>query len=104
MPPPDARIAAAPGAAATLTLAPNANGRLEALIAIVTTLDGGDLLELAKKRLAEAAPAGFDGVARENARWWNAFYDRRENGRVFHGLAGRQSTEDIRNVYRTYAD
>ena len=32
------------------------------------------------------------------------FYDQRENGRVFHGLAGTQCSDDIRALYRSYAD
>jgi len=98
----EARISAAPGAAATATFTPGANGKLEALVTIVTTMDGSDVLALAKKRLAEAA--GFDGVVKENSQWWNAFYDKRENGRVFKGLTGTECTEDILSVYRSYAD
>jgi hypothetical protein len=103
-PPPDARIAAAPGAAATAGFTPGTNGTLEALVAIVTTMDGPDVLALAKKRLADAEAAGFDGVVKENRDWWNAFYDQRENGRIFRGLAGAQCTEDIPAIYRSYAD
>jgi len=103
-PPPDARIAAAPGAATTATFTPGANGKLEALVTVVTTMDGPDVLALARKRLVEAEAAGFDGVVRENTQWWNAFYDLRENGRVFKGLTGTQCTENILNIYRSYAD
>jgi hypothetical protein len=103
-PPPDERIAAAPGAAATATFTPEEDGRLEALVVVVTTLDGEDVLTVAKKRLAQAEAGGFDGVVRENTRWWNAFYDKRENGRVFKGLTGTDCTEDIRDLYRSYAD
>jgi hypothetical protein len=103
-PPPDARIAAASGAAATATFTPGASGKLEALVVIVTTMEGPDVLALDKKRLASAAEAGgFDGVVKENMEWWNAFYDRRENGRIFKGLTGTQCTEDIVNIYRSYA-
>jgi hypothetical protein len=104
-PPPDGHIAAASGAAATATFTPGAGGKLEALVTIVTTMDGPDVLALAKKRLATAVEAGgFDGVVAENTHWWNAFYDRRENGRIFKGLTGTQCTEDIVNIYRSYAD
>jgi len=103
-PPPDKNIASAPGAAATATFTPGANSnKLEALVAIVTTMDGADVMALAKQRLADAEAAGFDGVVKENTQWWNAFYDKRENGRVFQGLTGTQCTDDIRAIYRSYA-
>jgi hypothetical protein len=97
-------IADAPGAAATATFMPDADGRVEALVAIVTTTDGPDLLAVAKARLEEAAAHGFDGVVQENTVWWNEFYRKRENGRVFRGTSGIGCTEDIRVVYRSYAD
>jgi hypothetical protein len=95
-------IAAAPGAAATATLMPGSNGKLEALVTIVTSMDGPDLPAVAKKRLAQAE--GFDGVVRENTSWWNAFYDKRESGRVFRGTTGTECTDDIREIYRGYSD
>ena len=100
----EARISAAPGAAATATFTPGSNGKLEALVTIVTTMDGPDIIALAKKRLAEAEKAGFDGVVMENTQWWNAFYDKRENGRIFKGLTGTECTDDIVSIYRSYAD
>jgi hypothetical protein len=95
-------ISNAPGAAATATFEPPARGRLEAFVTIVTTLDGPDLIALAKKRLAEAEAGGFDHLLRENVRWWNEFYDQRENGRVFYGSAGRAVSDDIRALYRSW--
>jgi hypothetical protein len=100
----EARISAAPGAAATATFTPGSNGKVEALVTIVTTLDGPDIIELAKKRLAVAEEAGFDGVVKENTEWWNAFYDKRENGRIFKGLTGTGCSEDIVSIYRSYED
>ncbi len=100
----DRNLAAAPVAAATATFTPAANSKLEALVTIVTTMDGADVMAVAKKRLADAEPAGFDGVVKENTQWWNAFYDKRENGRVFQGLSGAQCTDDIRTLYRSYAE
>jgi glycosyl hydrolase family 95 len=103
-PPPEAKIAAAAGVAATATFTPEAHGKLEAFITIVTTMDGTDLLALAKERLTEAEAGGFDGIAQENAQWWNNFYDQRENGRVFHGTTGSDCSDDIRAIYRSYAE
>lgn len=97
------RIADAPGAAATAILAPG-SANLEALVTIVTTMDGPDLLALARQRLAEAAKGGFDAVLAENMQWWADFYDRRENGRIFYGAAGTSCTDDIRQIYRSYTD
>jgi hypothetical protein len=105
--PSDARIAAAPGAAATAIFTPGAGGALEALVAVVTTMDvtdGTDVVAVAKKRLVEAQTGGFGGVARENGRWWNAFYDKRENGRIFHGDSGTDCSDNIRALYRSYAE
>ncbi|HZF00352.1 MAG TPA: hypothetical protein VE344_00475 [Methylomirabilota bacterium] len=98
---PRAAIADAPGAAATATFSPGSNGKLEALVTIVTTMDGSDLIAFAKQKLkmAEAA-GGFDGVVRENTKWWNDFYDARENGRIFHGLTGTACSEDVRSLYQ----
>ena len=88
-------IAAAPGAAATASFTPAADGQLEAFVTIVTTMDGDDLLGLAKQRLAKAEAGGFDAVVKENTQWWNEFYDKRENGRAFHGATGRAATDDV---------
>jgi hypothetical protein len=93
-------IAEAPGAAATATFMPGADGKIETFVTIVTTMDGPDLIALAKKRLVEAEASGFEGLVQENTRWWNAFYDLRENGRVFRGLAGTQCTDNLRSIYQ----
>jgi hypothetical protein len=94
-------IADAPGAAATATLTP-VDGKLEAFVTIATSSDGQDIMAVAKQRLAEIEPGGFEGVLQENVRWWNAFYDKREDGRVFHGSGGRDATDDIRAIYRSW--
>jgi hypothetical protein len=103
-PPPDRRIAAASGAAATATFKPAADGKLDALITIVTTMDGPDVLALARQRLTDAEAGGFDGVVQENAQWWNSFYDKRETGRIFRSLSGTQCSDDIRTIYRSYTE
>jgi hypothetical protein len=103
-PPPDKWIAEASGAAATATITTKGSGKFEALVTVVTTLDGPDVLAEARKRLAAAEAAGFDGLVQANTQWWNDFYDRRENGRVFYGTNGTRCTDDIRSIYRSYAD
>jgi hypothetical protein len=96
-------IAKSPGAAATATCEAG-DGKMEALITIVTTMDGADLPALAKQRLTAAKAAGFDGVVKENTKWWSDFYNRRESGRVFRGTTGTDCTDDIREIYRSYTD
>ncbi len=103
-PPPDAKIAAAAGAAATATFTPVSGEQLEAFVTIVTSMDGSDLLALARKRLTAAEAGGFKGIAQENAQWWSNFYDQREDGRVFHGTSGADCSDDIRAIYRSYSD
>ncbi len=97
-------IAKVPGAAATATVKPKDNSKLVAFVIIVTTMDGADLLDLAKKRLKAAETGGFDGIVRENTTWWNKFYDQRENGRVFFGLSGNEVSDNLRNIYRSWTD
>ncbi len=92
------------GAAATATINPSGNGQVVTLATIVTTMDGDDLLAVAKKRLQKAIPGGFKGIVDENTKWWDAFYDKRENGRVFNGLTGTACSDNIRNIYNSYTD
>lgn len=102
-PPPIKRIANASGSASTVTFNTKDN-EFEALVTIVTSNDGDNLLEKAKTKLAIAEKEGFNGVLNENIRWWSNFYDKRENGRVFYGLNGTECTEDIIDIYNTYSD
>ena len=95
-------IADAPGAAATATFTPAANQKMEAFVTIVTTMDGADLLAIAKERLDKAVKAGFDGVVQGNTKWLTDLYDKRENGRIFRGLADGQCSEDIPSLYSSW--
>ena len=101
-PPPSVEIARAPGAAATATFIPGANGRLLSYVTVVTTMDGPDLMEIARKRLTSVEKQGFEAIVQENAKWWENFYDKRENGRVFYGVSGRNATDDIKTIYRSW--
>jgi hypothetical protein len=67
-------------------------------------MDGEDLIAIAKKRLAEAESGGFEGVVQENTKWWNNFYDMRENGRIFRGNTGHNVSDDILSIYRSWSD
>jgi hypothetical protein len=97
-------IATSPGAAATATFTPGPDGKMLAFVTIVTTMDGEDLIAIAKKRLAEAESGGFEGVVQENTKWWNNFYDMRENGRIFRGNTGHNVSDDILSIYRSWSD
>lgn len=97
-------IATASGAAATATFTPGADGKMEAFVTIVTTMEGADLMALAKKRLADAEKGGFEGVVQENTKWWGNFYDKREDGRIFRGDTGHNASEDIVSIYQSWAD
>ncbi len=77
---------------------------MEAFVTVVTTMDGPDLLSIAKTRLAEAEKGGFDAVVQSNNRWWQAFYNQRENGRVFSGVSGTACSDSIRNIYQSWTD
>jgi len=92
------------GVAATATINPSGKGEMVSLVTVVTTMDGDDLLAVAKKRLQDAMPGGFAGIVNENTKWWAAFYDKRENGRVFNGLTGTACSDNIRNIYNSYTD
>ena len=68
-------------------------------------MDGADVMAEAKKRLDAAERAGsFNGVVKENTQWWNAFYDKRENGRIFRNSTGTKCTgrraRDISKLHR----
>jgi hypothetical protein len=99
-----AAIGDAPGAAATALFSPGEDGKFEAFVTIVTSIDGDDLLGLAKKRLEEIQSGGFDGAVKANTQWWDNFYDLREEGRIFSGNITANCTEDIKYVYQSYAD
>lgn len=97
-------IADAPGAAATATFTPGPKEEFEAFVTVVTSMDAADLIAAAKGRLAAAESDGFDGAVQKNTRWWNAFYDQRENGRVFRGNTGRAASDDIHEIYHSWTD
>jgi hypothetical protein len=97
-------IADEPGAAATATFTPGKNGRLQALVTVVTTMDGPDLIAIAKMRLAAAEASRFDGVVQANNQWWNALYTERETGRVFDGETGTACSDNIHDIYQSWTD
>lgn len=92
------------GAAATATFTPTNKGQMVTLATIVTTMDGSDLLALAKHRLKKAEAGGFEGIVAENTKWWNSFYDKREDGRIFIGSTGTDVSDNIRDIYYSWTD
>lgn len=101
-PPPNAKIAAASGAAATATFQPGSDGKFEALVTVVTTMDGSDLFAEARRRLDHAASGGFEAVVAENKAWWRDFYTQREEGRVFGGQDAPWPGESVEQIYRSW--
>jgi hypothetical protein len=60
----------------------------------------------ARRRLEHAEAGGFDALAQENARWFGALYEQRENGRVYYGGAGEEAgrgaaSEDLAETFRS---
>jgi len=80
-------IRAAPGSAATATMAAQSSPRFTVLVAVVTSAEAADPLAAACGMLAAAEEAGFEGLRAENAAWRQRFYERRERGRIFRGSA-----------------
>jgi len=89
-------ISNAPGVAVNAKL-PATSGNAKLYIAIVTVNDTPDYMEEAKKMLLEAEKLGFDGIAAENEAWYDALYEKREQGRILMGATpeDRKKTADI---------
>ena len=77
-------VANAPGVAVNAKL-PLTTGNSKLYIAVVTVNDTPNYMEEAKKMLMEAEKLGFAGIAAENEAWYEALYDKREEGRVLMG-------------------
>ena len=50
-----------------------------------------DYMEEAKKILLEAEKLGFEGIAAENEAWYDALYEKREQGRILLGATQEES-------------
>ncbi len=97
------RIRDAKGSAATATIKSGGTVRFTALVTVVTTNDGPDLIECAKKRLLEAEKKGMKGLVAENAVWYRNLYDLRENGRIFDGTSG-WAAKQIPGIYKSWVE
>ncbi|MDR2656242.1 MAG: hypothetical protein LBB86_00270 [Oscillospiraceae bacterium] len=76
-------VAEAPGVAADAQ--PTTSGKQTFYISIATLNETPEYMNRAKALLAEAERLGFDGLAAENQAWYDALYEKRENGRVLLG-------------------
>ena len=90
-------ISNAPGVAVNAKL-PSISGNAKLYIAIVTVNDTPNYMEEAKKMLLEAEKLGFDGIAEENEEWYNALYEKREQGRILMG-ATPQEREQAADIF-----
>jgi len=95
-------IREAPGSAATALLTPDADGTINAFIAVVTCNDAPDPFAEARHQLDAAAALGFDRLAAENAAWFARLYDQREDGRIFLGAAGTNATDNIPEIFSSW--
>jgi len=77
-------VANAPGVAVNAKL-PAKSGNAKLYIAIVTVNDTPNYMEEAKKMLLEAEKLGFEGLVAENEAWYDALYEKREQGRILMG-------------------
>ena len=77
-------VANAPGVAVNAKL-PATSGKAKLYVAVVTVNDTPNYMEEAKKMLLEAEKLGFDGIAAENEAWYDALYEKREQGRILMG-------------------
>ena len=82
------RIRAAPGAAATAALP---GGEWLLLATVVTSAEAEDPIAEARRVLEDAERKGWDGLVAENADWFEAFYRKREDGRVYYADAERNA-------------
>jgi hypothetical protein len=96
------KVRAAPGSAATATLpGGGAAARFTVLVTVVTQAETEDPLAAAKARLAAAAARGFQELRAGDAAWFNAHYERREQGRIFRGSA-EFARAQIPEIYRSW--
>jgi hypothetical protein len=91
-------VAGAPGVAADARCSDS--GKQTFYVSIATLNETTAYMDRAKELLDEAERLGFDGLAAENQAWYDALYDKRENGRVLMG----QTPEDRAAARRMMLD
>lgn len=86
-------VAAAPGVAAEAKLGEKGSGKVRIYTAVVTVNETKDYMERAKELLLEAEKQGFEGLAAENESWYDALYEKREEGRLLLGSTPEEKKE-----------
>ncbi|MCL2059805.1 MAG: hypothetical protein FWH01_12260 [Oscillospiraceae bacterium] len=85
-------VAEAPGVAANAALSGH-SGAATLYTVVVTVNEHKNYMEKAKEMLLEAEKLGFDGLAAENEQWYDALYEKRENGRILMGKTPEEQKE-----------
>jgi hypothetical protein len=97
----------APGVAATAVLPEAGTGCVQLYVTVVTTNETKDIFAEAKRQLVEAEKMGYEALARENGDWYEALYDRREEGRIVVASPGMEKdTMDrlvLDNAFRSWS-
>jgi hypothetical protein len=81
----------APGVAGSARLPNAGTGQAVLYVAVVTLNESTNYLADAQQMLLAAEKLGYEGLKQENRDWYDAFYDSRENGRIF--IQGRKQEE-----------
>jgi len=97
------RIRSATGSAATANFNDRKNVNFTALITVVTSNDGDDLIGIARRKLVEAENKGMDGLITENTGWYRDLYTLRENGRIFDGTPGF-AQKQIPGIFKSWVE
>ena len=90
-------VAGAPGVAVDAELG-NGNNKTHVFLTVVTLNEFEKYKEQAKKNLLEAEKQGFDALASENEKWYDALYEKREQGRILMGKDPEEKKE-IANIF-----
>jgi len=92
-------VSDAPGVAvdAGIRWGESGSGKARLYVAIVTLNETEDYMERARQMLLEAEQMGFEGIANENEKWYEALYEKREDGRILMGETPeeQQSAADL---------
>ncbi len=91
-------IRQAPGVAATAAIPSQS---ITILATVVTSAEANDPLAAAKQELIRAESDGYEALLAENRRWWEDYYNRREDGRVYYQERGR-NLGIVRETFRAW--
>lgn len=91
-------IRQATGAAATAEIDAHS---ITILATVVTSAEAADPLGTAKQELRKAEGDGYDALVAENRNWYQAFYERREAGRIYYREQERNPAA-IPEIFRSW--